>query len=339
MSRVLVTGAGGFVGSNLCRLLKGRGDYVLGVVRELNPSVTAVCDECIAVGDISRVASWSELLKGIDYVVHLAARVHFVNERDNSLGDLYHSTNVVATRQLAEDACRANVKCLLFLSSIGVNGSHTRTNPFRDDDAPAPESLYAASKMAAEQAIKAVCRISNTSYVIIRPPLVYGFGAPGNFRALVKLVKSRVPLPFLLVKNRRDFIGVENLCAFITECIDNPKAYNNTFLAADGDPVSTRRLVEILSSAIGQRAYMFPVPPRVLRAILVAIGRPNASRQVIDNLEIDCGLARSLLDWQAPMTLEQGIYSAVREPSRLDEANSGRTGANFFCSSSAKITK
>src|SRR5690606_7202055 len=102
---------------------------------------------------------------------------------------------------LARHAIAAGVKRFIFVSSIGVNGAHTNGAPFSEDSEPSPHADYAVSKLEAERGLWKLVQGTDMELVIIRPPLVYAGHAPGNFKRLLALVASGVPLPFAAVSN------------------------------------------------------------------------------------------------------------------------------------------
>ena len=211
VGKVLVSGAGGFVGRNLCGALLARGWTVKGAVRsttsELLPGVQAH-----AVGDIGPDTDWTDALEGVSAVVHLAARVHQLQDDASDPANEYFRTNVAATTRLAQAAADAGVSKFVLVSSVKVNGDFTSGDRrFSERDEPHPEDAYAVSKLNAENELKRICSESAMEYVILRPPLVYGAGVAANFRRLIWLACSGLPLPFASIHNRRSMINIANL--------------------------------------------------------------------------------------------------------------------------------
>ena len=116
----------------------------------------------------------------------------------------------------AEMAVRAGVPRFVFVSSIGVLGNSSGDRRFNEHDAPSPKrEHYAVSKWETEQALHSLARNSSLRIAVVRPPVVYGPHAKGNFLRLLRLVASGVPLPFGAIHNCRSLIGVHNLCDFL----------------------------------------------------------------------------------------------------------------------------
>lgn len=296
MAAVLVTGAGGFIGRALCTHLLAQGVAVRGVVRSaVSDPVHGVEYHCI---DIEQDYDVKELCSGVDVVVHLAGKAHGQGGAGRqTLGD-FLSSNVGPTLTLAEGAVVAGVRRFLFMSSIGVNGAATFGRAFDESSEPAPHAPYAESKYAAEKALVDLLHGSTMELVRIRPPLVYGFQAPGNFRRLLKLVGSGLPLPFLWVNNARSLVSVENLVSLVSVCVDHPKAANELFLASDGEDLSTSEIVVALSKGMGKKVRLFPVPQDLIRLFAKLVGKESLYTQLFLDLQVSSSKARRLLDWR-----------------------------------------
>ena len=244
--KVLVTGASGFVGSMVCARLSEAAHDVVACSRSRveQPGIFYVASP-----ELGPEADWGAALDGADTVVHLAARAHFLGERSShEIDALYSRVNTEGTVRLARQATEAGVKHFIFVSSIGAMAESSET--ILTVDTPcAPSTPYGKSKLGAELALKQIAVAGGMAYSIIRPPLVYGSGNPGNMERLLKLVKTGLPLPLASVRNRRSFIYVENLVDLIVTCLGNPKAFGKTFLPSDGDDLSTAELIEKIARA------------------------------------------------------------------------------------------
>src|SRR6185503_13341122 len=197
-------------------------------------------------------------------VFHLAARVHRPGEDADAA---YQRDNMEKTRELALRAAASGARRLVFLSSVKVNGEETHGQPFRREDAPDPRDAYARSKWAAEQALAAVAAQGALEVVVVRSPLVYGPGAGGNLRALLRLADSPWPLPFAAIANRRSFVHAADLARLLVACAATPGARGRTYLAANRESTpSTPRIVTAMRSALGRPARLVSLPPALLEA-------------------------------------------------------------------------
>jgi UDP-glucose 4-epimerase len=308
---ILVTGADGFVGRSTASSLTQAGWRVRRAVRAssgIAPSEDVFCGV-----ELAASTRWSEALEGVQAVIHTAARAHQPSRIQQRDKDLYWSVNVEGTRHLAKSAADAGVRDFVFLSSIAVNGSSTDGRaPFSETDAAAPNSVYGKSKAAAEEMLQTISANSAMRVTSLRPPMIYGPGARGNFRRLLSAVTAGVPLPLGLLQNRRAFLGIDNLISFIMHRLANhTEAQFDAFILADDEQVSTADFIRMLARARGQNARLFPFPVPMLRMVLDRLGMSEA---ILKSLEIDGSKAKAT-GWQPALTLAEGLRRAV-EPKR-----------------------
>ncbi len=306
MSRILVTGANGFVGRPLCVLLTELGHSVVAAVRSKDVGVAAGTDVFLT-GDLSAAPDLSGVLTGIDAVVHLAGRAHVVRDTSSDPEAAFRRVNVDATRNLAQQSVRAGVRRFVYLSSIKVNGERTTGRPFTEADDPAPEDAYGRSKWAAERELWGIARATGLEVVVIRPPLVYGSGVKGNFFRLLKLVNKGIPLPLASVQNRRSLVSVWNLCDLIGSCVSHDAAAGETFLVSDQQDLSTPELIRTLSEVLGKRPRLFPLAPALIRRAGRLLGRDDTVARLLDSLQVDSGKATLLLGWKPAVSVEEGL--------------------------------
>ncbi|BBK41073.1 epimerase/dehydratase [Allostella vacuolata] len=288
---MLVTGASGFVGQAVAARLLASGHQVAAAVRRPGDAPTGTAAQVI--GDLAGPVDWSAALRGIDAVAHLAARVHVMRDRAADPEAAFAAVNETATRDLAAAALAAGVRRFVFLSTVKVLGERTAPGrPFRDGDPARPEDAYGRSKLAAEEALAAMPGLEP---VVLRPPLVYGPGVRANLRALARLARSGLPLPFGRLANRRSLVGVSNLAAAVELCLSHPDAPGRRLLVADWHP-TTAELAAALARAAGRRPLLLPVPAAVFR-LAARLGGAAAIARLTQPLELDpAGLAA--LGWR-----------------------------------------
>ncbi len=309
MKKILLTGATGFVGSELLKQLLKLKDYSTVVASRSGPSHAEAGCQFFNVGNFNAHTSWREAMTGVECVIHTAGRAHVLKKESNAL-ELFKETNTEATLNMARQAEAMGVKRFIFISSIGVNGAYTSDKPFSDDSHPAPHTDYAVSKREAEAGLLKIAENSEMEVVIIRPPLVYAAHAPGNFQRLLKLVKSGAPLPFGLINNSRSMVALENLIDFICLCIAHPKAGNQIFLVSDGLNLSIKEITQSLAIGMGRRVLLLPIPPSALKALTQLLRKPSLYTQLCESLEIDSSKCRDLLGWIPPTSPEKSIIEA-----------------------------
>ena len=304
MTRILLTGADGFIGSRLSAFLDVQGHAVNRLVRRPTQGMSG--RGCI-VADVTTFDCWEDALKGVDCVLHLAARAHVLNDPAAAPLEAFRRVNVEGTRRLAEAARHSGVRRFVFLSSIGVNGTFTTGRPFTEADQASPVEPYAISKWEGEQMLAQVASGNGFELVIVRPPLVYGPGVKGNLRRLLSLASSGAPLPLGSVSNRRSFVGLANLCDFLAKCVEHPAAAGQTFVVADKDRVSTPQFVKLLAHGMDRPARIFPCPPAALEFLAGLVGKGEEVRRLTGSLEVDSSKAESLLGWKPRVSLEAGL--------------------------------
>jgi nucleoside-diphosphate-sugar epimerase len=306
-AKILITGATGFVGIELCRKAAQAGLKIRRALRH------AADEHDVSVGDIGLYTDWNPALKGIRSVIHLAARVHVMKDKaEEPLADFRH-VNTEGTLNLARQAADAGVKRMIFVSSIKVNGEFTQYDkPFTAFDIPKPNDAYAISKFEAEQGLREIEKTTELEVVIIRPPLIYGPGVKANFLRLMQAVYKGLPLPLGLVKNKRSLVALDNLIDLILLCVNHPNAGGQTFLVSDDEDLSTPELIMKLGNAMGKKQrLLLPLPPVLLSLGGIMTGKKAEMDRLIDSLQVDINHTREVLGWRPRLTVDQGISEAV----------------------------
>lgn len=310
--RMMVTGAGGFVGNAVCHAAVVRGFNVLGAVRSNGKSLGHF--PTIAVGTIDKNTRWLESLREVDVVVHLAARVHLMRDHSSDPLTAFRQTNVDATLHLARQAAAAGVTRFVFISSVKVNGEETaHGHAFTANDTPAPRDPYGISKMEAEQGLRDIGADTGMAVVTIRPPLVYGPGVKANFFNMMQWLSRGVPLPLGAINNRRSLVALENLVDLILMCCQHPAAVNQIFMVSDNEDLSTTALLRRMGQALGRPARLISVPPRWLFAAAALIGKSGVADRLCGSLQVDITKTRQLLGWTPPVTVDEGLRRTVSD--------------------------
>ena len=308
--RLLVTGANGFVGNAVCKQAVSNGHAVRGAFRIAGDIPNSI--DPFVVSNINCSTEWGIPLREVNAVVHLAARVHVMQDTEADPLAAFRAVNVEGTLNFARQAAAFGVRRFVFVSSVKVNGE--RTLPGRaltEADASNPQDAYGQSKYEAEQGLRQLSADTGMEVVIIRPPLVYGPGAKANFAALMRVVQRGWPLPLGAVHNQRSLVALDNLVDFIFTCIANPLAANQTFFVSDGQDLSTTDLVRGMARVAGVPARLLPVPVWVLNKGASLIGKGEEIQRLCGNLQVDISKARSLLGWVPPVSVEEGLRQAM----------------------------
>lgn len=304
--RVMITGAGGFVGKALVQ--RTQQESTCRVI-EAHRTFLKVNGKVAPIDEIGPKMSWYQYLSGVDVIVHLAGRAHVDSSKADE-AELFHHTNVAGTLALAKQAMEAGVSRFIFLSSIGVNGKSTNNESFTEQSELQPHAMYAQSKYKAECELQDLVAGSAMELVIVRPPLVYDYDAPGNFKKLLMLASSGVPLPFRGIRNTRSFVSRQNLVSFLLTCIDHPNAKNETFLVSDDEAVSLEQLIALLRKGMGVAPRLFYMPKFLILLVFVVIRRKQIYEQLLGNLEVDNSKAKNLLGWTPPVSAHLSLKRA-----------------------------
>lgn len=298
MNRILLTGGSGFVGAHLSKLLPDaryvvRGDKFTGF------------NDTYSVESINEKTNWLGAFDNISCIVHLAGLAH----SKNISKEQYFSVNTEGTLHFARQAAKAGVRRFIFVSSIGVNGFSSSDMVFSPYSEMTPHNHYAKSKSLAELGLKKIASETGLEVIVVRPTLVYGPKAPGNFGLLTKLVHKLPLLPFGLADNKRDFIAVQNLVDLLMTCVNHPNAAGHTFLASDCQTVSIKSFTNAVGKGLGKTVIQLPVPVSLMRLTARLVGKSAMMEQLLGNLQVDSSNAHDVLGWVPPYTMEQAMAS------------------------------
>jgi nucleoside-diphosphate-sugar epimerase len=305
MQRTLITGASGFLGKEICNTLHSKGIPFVAAVR------ANAYGKQIEVGDLTSTTRWTDALSGCGVVIHLAARVHIMEDNVSGSLEAYRAVNVDATLNLARQAVEQGVKRFIFVSSVKVNGESTTDKPFSACDRPAPVDPYAQSKFEAECALRRLSRETGLEVVIVRPPLVYGPGVRANFLRLMQLVKLGLPLPFGNVHNRRSMVALDNLIDLLILCTYHPHAAGKTFMVSDDDDLSLPDLIRLIARSMGKNPIMVPVPANLMMSCANLFGKSENASRLFGSLQVDISETKHCLGWEPVQSVESAVKKAV----------------------------
>lgn len=304
--RVTVVGASGFLGSHISNALKLHSVHKLQCVTR-RPIKSPDLDT-FRVAELTKSEGWAEILKDQDVVVLVAGYPSVpTNSSDDQLKNFF-DVNVEGVSKLAKQAFSAGVKRFIFMSSIKVNGETTsHGSAFQAHDPPNPVDFYGISKAQAEENLFRIGFDTGMEIVIVRSPLVYGFGVKGNLMLIKKLIETGIPLPFASVRNKRSLVSVENLVDLIINCIDNPQAKNKVFLVSDGFDLSTPELIECIAEAIAKPSRLIRFPQSALAFGFKLAGQNMLAEKLLGSLQVDISKTTQILGWLPPLSVKEGI--------------------------------
>ncbi len=311
-STIAITGASGFVGAALLDSLLGTGRQRIIALTRYRFKVDRAAVEHVPY-DLLAPVDLESSLRDVDCLVHLAARVHVMNESSANPLDTFLLSNLTATVNLAKQAASAGVRRFVFISSIKVNGESTVIGaPFMADELPKPEDPYGISKHEAEQALQTLAAETGMEVVIIRPVLVYGPGVKANFHNMMSWLAKGMPLPFGAIHNQRSLVALDNLLDLIVTCIDHPAAANQTFLVSDDEDISTSQLLRRMAQALGKPARLLPLPAWMLTTAAALLGKRSVAQRLCGSLQVDISKTKSLLGWTPPVSVNNALEKTAK---------------------------
>jgi nucleoside-diphosphate-sugar epimerase len=280
--KILLTGAGGFVGTRFLEYNRNRFE------------ITAIS---------LRTDDWQEKdFTGFDAVVHLAGKAHEMSRIDERI---YFDINTTLTKKLFQKAAVAGIKHFIYISSVKVYGDFPQSI-LNESSACLPGDAYGKSKLEAENFLLQESG-KQCTVAIVRPPLVYGPGVKGNMISLLRLCARNIPLPFKESGNRRSMVFVDNLVALLNSIIE--KKASGIFLAGDAAALSTGELVALIRKAMNKKTRLFHLPGIAKKAIQKL--RPALYTRLFGSYELDTGNGFKRLSFNPPYTTEEGIGQMV----------------------------
>ena len=312
MHCIAVTGANGFVGRRLVSRLNSEGYKVVAVTRAI-PRAPIAGSHITVTTDYKDSLLLEKLLAGCSIVIHLVARAHRTSEAfDCSTLDLYRAANVDTLVSVAKAARGIGAQRLLFLSSIGVLGSVTNRIPLSESSPPSPEGPYAITKLEAETALIAELSDGPTDWVVLRPPLVYGPGCPGNLDRLLRLASSAPLLPFGALQNRRTLISIENLLDALLIAAVHPSVSRGIFVVSDSEDIDVANILLAFLHGLKRGAWrLLPVPPSLIAIVCWLLGKGALWNKLSGELCVDSSAFRTATGWVPSVSPRIGLRSAA----------------------------
>jgi len=307
---ILITGATGFVGRNLVH-------HFLSAER---PLILAVrdADACpfewrqnekikiVVTGPIETATNLEETLESASTVVHLAGLAHL--RRADGTDDRFMNANTVATERLARAAAKHGVQTFVHMSSLAAvtkNASEKIVDDTTGDPAPTP---YGRSKRKAEEHVLALAK-DGVFAVSLRPPLVAGAEAKGNWGALQRLAATGLPLPFASIDNRRSLVSIRSLVAAVDRlCTEQwPPGKSGNYCIADEESLSLPDIVTALRRGMDMPPRLFRFSGAVLYAMACMVNRQQMVAGLLSDLRIDSSRFRATFGFTQPQPLVASI--------------------------------
>jgi len=281
--KLLITGSNGFVGSYFINKYKDK--YKIQTFSFLRDDINSL--DC----------------SDMDTVFHLSALVH---QMEGESSEAYEKVNVTQTLELAKKAKESGVKHFVFMSTVKVYGEET-SNKYSENTHCNPEDEYGKSKLKAEKLLLEL-ESDDFKVIIIRTPIVYGFGVKANIKNLVNLVNKVPLLPFGHIENKRSMVYIGNLCHLVDEVMTQKK--DGIFLISDDEPLSTSKLIELIAKNLGKKIYLIKIP---FFESLLKLVKPSFHKRLYGSLEVDNTTTKEKLNLRNPYSVEDGIKLMIQQ--------------------------
>ena len=282
MKKLLITGSSGFVGRYFIK--KYKDNYEIKIFSFLKDDINNL--DC----------------GYIDVVFHLSALVH---QMGGASAEEYEKVNVTQTLELAKKAKKSGTKHFVFMSTVKVYGEETN-NKYSEKSICTSEDEYGKSKLKAELELQKL-EDENFKVSIIRTPIIYGYGVKANIKNLVNLVNKVSILPFGKIENKRSMVYIGNLCHLVDEVITEQKV--GIFLASDDEPLSTSKLIKLISKNLDKKIYLIKIP---FFESLLKILKPSFHKRLYGSLEVDNSITKEKLNLKNPYSVEEGIRLMIK---------------------------
>jgi nucleoside-diphosphate-sugar epimerase len=316
MSRILVTGASGFIGSATVTALAKARHHVRAAVRNPEAAEFPASVEVATHADLTSPVDWKPMLEGIDAVIHLAGVAHTGRKTPESV---YDRVNRETTAKIAAAAAAAGVQRFVFISSIRAQTGPAADHALTESDEPRPVDAYGRSKLAAEAAV----REAGVPFTILRPVLVYGPGVKGNLARLVEFADSRWPLPFAKFNNRRSLLGIDNLITAMIFALNTPATAGETYVVADPDPMRLADVIATIREAQGRARMLLPAPPAMFELPFRLVRRYDVFERFGGNLRVDPGKLLAA-GWQPRVETRIGLSAMCHAASPRKSGTASR---------------
>jgi nucleoside-diphosphate-sugar epimerase len=307
MKTILITGAYGFVGTNLVNYLKDNYTMWALDVRDQRK------------GLYSRYFSWDDLdsipFDEIDTIIHLAGKAHDV--KGTSEAQIYFDINTGLTQKVFDRFLSSDSKKFIFFSSVKAAADYVTGDILTEDIVPHPVGPYGESKIKAEEYIQSK-EWNNKKVYIFRPCMIHGPGNKGNLNLLYNFIERGIPYPLGSFDNKRSFTSVENLC-YIIDLVVKENIKSGIYNIADDMPLSTNRLIEFICEGLGRKPRIWKIQRNIINLMAKTgdiLHLPlNTTRldkltenYVVDNNKIKIALKIKHL----PISSESGIIKTIK---------------------------
>jgi len=321
---ILVTGANGAVGPRIVQSLVDSGYQVRTLSLDLSEAMGFPDGLDARIGDITNPDEIQDAVQGVDAIIHMAALLH-INNPPVALRQKYEQVNVGGTVNVVDAAQKANVKRVVFFSTIAVYGD-SRGQILNEESPINPETFYAQTKALAEQIVLRASREDGEPLgTVLRFGAIYGSRIKGNYSRLVRAMARNRFLPVGSGNNRRTLIFDRDVAAATVLAMRHPAAAGKIFNVSDGEFHPLNEIIDTISTSLGKKLISFSIPLTLMRlaACFLEDGahffglRSPIVRATVDkyteDISVNSERIQSELGFQPKFDLKSGWDETIRE--------------------------
>jgi nucleoside-diphosphate-sugar epimerase len=251
MSKVLITGASGFIGINLINYLSSKLFIILPFSRTLGM-------------DYKKIDSNYINNENIKIVIHLAGKAHDLKNVSNEQD--YFKANSDLTIKIFEAFLESNAETFLYFSSVKAAKDHLDCI-LTEEIVPEPSTVYGKSKLTAEIYLLSKMLETKKRIIILRPCMIHGPSNKGNLNLLYNLVSKNIPWPLGSYDNNRSFCSIDNLSFVVNEIISRSEIPSGIYNIADDHPISTNQIIELIAKSQNRKPFILKINRNIINLI------------------------------------------------------------------------
>lgn len=294
--KIVITGGSGYVAQNLRKALAGA------------PDTEVLCLSRMPVAGCKTVQDYAEPehYAGADVVIHCAALAHIDDNTEEGILQFFRANTELPDKMAKILSEMPKPPRLIFFSSIGAREAERKLEAGYRPANVRKKHPYQLSKLYAERTLASYA--PKLDITCLRPPLIYGPGAPGNLGKLISLIQRGWPLPTGMANAPRGYCYIGNLMSAVEYLVENPQGGFHIYEVGDAQGISTRGLVMLLGKVYERTPRQLPIPPALFRWGVTLLGQEKLYSRLFEPLSVD-NTALNKIGWQPLFTLAEGLAS------------------------------